>query len=112
MNKELQELVIEREGQADLKFKGLILAAVKGNKVQFAGGTYTPVFRLYETDGGNLIGERLHLGDSHESQRASKVEREAAVRPGEISIFEFFGYDKYAKELYDKAGIDHSEEIP
>jgi hypothetical protein len=87
------DYLVERDNEADLKFKATIVAAVE-NPIK--------KLTLYRTESGTYVCVTYEYGQV------------TAAEPycyDEGSIVQFFGYDSLAKQLYKAADIDASRTI-
>jgi len=99
-----EEIIFKRAGKRDLKFSGSLVAEKTG------GGKK---YQLYETEGGNSIAWDACVNEELEETavRVAQIQLTEPIPAGQIGIFDFFGWNELAKELYAAVGIDPYETV-
>ncbi len=108
----MDNIRIQRDGDADLVFNGEIVAEVESspNNAQrnYSGSTGRwMVLKLYRTAGGKYVCSR----EGHTSWQGERTRYEAAVCTDVAGVIAFFEYGRFAKELYDLAGIETAQRV-
>jgi len=107
---EVEEFVIERDGERPIKFTGELLGEVSSSSnnasSDYSGQTGRwSILRLYRTQAGKYVCEQIGKTQwQGEHNRYS-----GAVCDTDQQVVDFFGLGWLAKELYDECDIDYSE---
>jgi len=93
---EFKNLIVERNGAADFKFEGE-LVAFSSQLDDFGMGE---ILSLYRTKAGAFVTERTRwfLRDNERC-----LESDAITTTDQAELHEFFGYEPHAKKLYELA---------
>ena len=101
-------LIVKRDDDQDIQFTGKCIGSVSSNDRRacnnYSGkpGNWSD-FNLYQTYGGMFVCERVDYS-RYQGDR-TRYYGDVCVSLGEV--MDFFGTDKFARELYDSAGIDY-----
>ena len=112
MSSNMEEHVIRRSGERDLRFVGKLIAeaisSANNARSDYSGSTgrWTEL-RLYRTAGEQYVCERIGR-----TRWQGEHDRHTAVVCGSVvGVCEFFGSSWLAKQLYVDAGIDCVEDV-
>ena len=106
------EIIVERDGELDLKFRGELIAGVSSSSNN-ASSAYSgspgrwATLSLKRTRGGKYVAARI----GHTIWDGEYDRHEAEVCEDESAVIEFFGAGRLAKELYEAADIDATEAV-
>ena len=112
MKNEMENVTVERNGDADLEFVGQLIASSKSspNKespyFSGSGGRWT-VNKLWKTEGGAYIANTI----GHTQWQGETTRHSAAICSSEAEVISFFGFSDVAKDIYREAGIDASQKV-
>jgi hypothetical protein len=101
------EWVVVRDGCADLRFTGTVVAEESSREWSGPRSLRWDVLELYRTRSGTWVCSREH----HTRYAKEQGSREGAVCAGTAEVVQFFGYGFLAKQLYAVAGIRCAEAI-
>ena len=99
--------VVVRDGCADLRFTGTVVAEESSRECSGPRSVRWDVLKLYRTRSGTWVCSREH----HTRYAKEQGSREGAVCAGTAEVVQFFGYGFLAKQLYAVAGIRCAEAI-
>ena len=99
------EWVVVRDGCADLRFTGTVVAEESSREWSGPRSLRWDVLELYRTRSGTWVCSREH----HTRYAKEQGSREGAVCAGTAEVVQFFGYGVLAKQLYAAAGISCTE---
>jgi len=107
-----EQFIVERDGQPDLRFTGEKIGSTSSSPdnghPDFSGSTGRwTVLRLYRTDGGKYVCERIQRTQWQGEQDVA----EAEVCDTLDGVFSFFGYGRLAKEIYCEADVQAVQTI-
>ena len=107
-----EQFIVERDGQPDLRFTGEKIGSTSNSPdnghPDFSGSTGRwTVLRLYRTDGGKYVCERIQRTQWQGEQDVA----EAEVCDTLDGVFSFFGYGRLAKEVYYEADVQAVQTI-
>ena len=97
--------VVVRDGCADLRFTGTVVAEESSREWSGPRSLRWDVLELYRTRSGTWVCSREH----HTRYAKEQGSREGAVCAGTAEVVQFFGYGVLAKQLYAAAGISCTE---
>lgn len=112
MSTDEKTIIVERNGDRDIRFVGELIAEVSSS-ANNASGDYSgstgrwSELRLYRSRGGKLICEQI----GHTQWQGEHTRYSGAVCSTDAEVIAFFGLGWLAKELYDEAGIDYAEVV-
>ena len=99
--------VVVRDGLADLRFTGTVVAEESSREWSGPRSLRWDVLELYRTRSGTWVCSREH----HTRYAKEQGSREGAVCASTAEVVQFFGYGFLAKQLYAAAGISCAEAI-
>lgn len=108
----MQIIVVRRDDERDLRFTGERIAHVSSSwdtaSYDYSGSTGRRAkLTLYRTKSGRSVCELIE-----ESQWEGEQTRySGCVCDTQQEVFEFFGADRFAKELYCNAKLQYAEEL-
>ena len=99
--------VVVRDGCADLRFTGTVVAEESSRECSGPCSLRWDVLKLYRTRSGTWVCSRKYITLRTDEQDS----REGAVCASTAEVVQFFGYGVLAKQLYAAAGISCTEAI-
>lgn len=108
----MELFTIRRDDEKDLRFTGELIASAASSPDQAMGSSFegTGVWRefaLYRTEAGRYVGSKVN----RTQWQGSRDEYQADYADTPEELYNFFGGDWLAKELYESAEIDIVEDI-
>lgn len=109
----MEQVIIERDNGKAISFKGKLLAKVSSSPNIAMGSSYSgytgtwQILKLYKTEKGSYVCQRIN----RTQWQGSRDTYEAAICKHDLEIYDFFGYDWLAKELYIEADVNNFEVV-
>ena len=123
-----KEHIVTREGKADLRFAGVLLASAAPNS---ASKGHWQEYRVYQTNGGKHVFSKVTrtvFAEEHDVYEAEVFDPSPSSVPSQLlrsaremarsrpltwmdAAVAFFGYDLLAKSLYRKLSVQFEEQI-
>jgi hypothetical protein len=108
-----QTYTVRRDDARDIRFTGALIASTRnfddrayGDDWSGQTGRWQSYF-LYQTKAGKYVCQAIH----HTRWQGEVDQYTAEVCETADEVAEFFGHSRWAREIYDEAGLDVVEEV-